>query len=262
MADLSGHVAIISGGLGDIGRAIALTLARGGADIALGDLLPAAEAQGLISQIEKVGRRCRYAKVDVSDAEAVHAWVGDIEANLGTPDLVIVNAAIVVLADFQHTRAADWQRVQRVNLDGAFFQSQSCALRLIALKKPGRIVFIGSWAAQIPHTHIPSYCASKAGMRMLCQCVAAELAPYGILANEVAPGFVDAGLSGKCFEKNPADRERAIAQVPIHKLSSVEDVALQVEHLCDPRNQHMTGSVVLMDGGLSLRARNDAGAQG
>src|SRR5687768_10110124 len=103
MADLSGHVAIISGGLGDIGRAIAVTLARSGADVAVGDVLPEDEAQPLIAQIEKLRRRCRYDKVDVSDAEAVQAWVRNVEHALGTPDLIIVNAAIVVLANFQNT---------------------------------------------------------------------------------------------------------------------------------------------------------------
>jgi glucose 1-dehydrogenase len=254
MADLSGRVAVISGGLGDIGRAAALTLARGGADVALCDVLPATQAAQIIAQIEKLGQRCRYSVVDVSDAEVVQAWVADVERTLGTPDLVIVNAAIVLLKNFLQTSLADWNRVLRVDLDGAFFQSQACAQRLIAQKKPGRIVFVGSWAAQVPHTHIPAYCVAKAGMRMLCQCAAAELAPYGILVNEVAPGYVDAGLSGKVFDAEPARREAARKLVPTGKLSTAEDVALQIEHLCDPRNQHMTGSVILMDGGLSLRS--------
>jgi NAD(P)-dependent dehydrogenase (short-subunit alcohol dehydrogenase family) len=252
MADLSGRTAIISGGLGDIGRAIAIALARCGANIALGDILPPNQAQPLLQAIRELGRRCRYDNVDVSSAEAVRGWVREVELDMGAPDLVIVNAAIVILGDFQATRAEDWSRVMRVNLDGAFHQSQACALRLLELKKTGRIVFVGSWAASVPHPHIPSYCAAKAGMRMLCECVALSLAPHGILANEVAPGYVDAGLSGKFFREQPGSREISIKQVPIHKLISPDDVALQVEHLCDPRNQHMTGSVVLMDGGLSL----------
>jgi NAD(P)-dependent dehydrogenase (short-subunit alcohol dehydrogenase family) len=82
--------------------------------------------------------------------------------------------------------------------------------------------------------------------------MALELGSHGILVNEVAPGYVDAGLSGRAFDKEPGSRERAAASVPIKKLIVPHDVAIQVAHLCDPENKHMTGSVVLMDGGLSL----------
>ncbi|HTL51215.1 MAG TPA: SDR family oxidoreductase, partial [Planctomycetota bacterium] len=117
---------------------------------------------------------------------------------------------------------------------------------------PGRIVFLGSWAGHAAHPGIPAYCAAKAGLRMLMKCLALELSEYRILVNEVAPGYVDAGLSGRWFERNPADRERARTHVPIQTLISAHDVALQVAHLCDPANTQMTGSVLLMDGGLSL----------
>jgi NAD(P)-dependent dehydrogenase (short-subunit alcohol dehydrogenase family) len=82
--------------------------------------------------------------------------------------------------------------------------------------------------------------------------MALELGPHGILVNEVAPGYVDAGLSGRFFNEQPGSRENAERRVPIHKLIVPQDVALQVAHLCDPENKHMTGSVLLMDGGLSL----------
>jgi NAD(P)-dependent dehydrogenase (short-subunit alcohol dehydrogenase family) len=83
--------------------------------------------------------------------------------------------------------------------------------------------------------------------------MALELAPQGILVNEVAPGFVDAGLSGRFFREKPGLREQAAARVPIGQLIEACDVARQVAHLCDPANRHMTGSTILMDGGLSLR---------
>jgi glucose 1-dehydrogenase len=89
-------------------------------------------------------------------------------------------------------------------------------------------------------------------MRMLCKCMALDLAPTGILVNEVAPGYVDAGLSAAVWIKNPEARENAAERVPIGKLIDAADVAQQVAHLCEPDNRHMTGSVLLMDGGLSL----------
>lgn len=250
--DLSKQVAAITGGLGDIGRAIALNLAHHGADIALCDIRPASDSQVVLDEIHALGRRAIYHKVDVTDAEQVADWVDAIGLELGLPGLIIPNAAVVTLAPSSAMTPAQWSRDIRVNLDGAFYFAQACASRLLAAKRRGRIVFIGSWAAHAPHVQGPAYCASKAAIRMLCKVMALELAPAGILVNEVAPGYVDGGLTGKIWSENPASRVQARADVPTQQLISAEEVAFQVACLCDPNNRHMTGTTILMDGGLSL----------
>lgn len=88
---------------------------------------------------------------------------------------------------------------------------------------------------------------------MLMQCMALELAPQGILVNEVAPGYVNAGLSGKIFDREPELKEQARLRVPIQKLIEPEEVAAHIAYLCDPNNRHMTGTVLTLDGGLSLQ---------
>ena len=254
MNNLQHQVAIISGGLGDIGRATAMELARRGADIALGDILPAENAESFQSDMRQLGRRARYDSVDVSDAEAVTRWVGAVESDLGVPTLIIPNAAVVTLKGIRTVSPAEWSRELNINLNGAYHLAQSGALRLLHHKKPGRVVFIGSWAAHAPHPHIPAYCAAKAGLRMLCRCMAVDLAPDGILVNEVAPGYVNAGLTAQVWEMEPERRIQSVSRVPVRKTIEPEEVALQVAYLCDPANQHMTGSTLLMDGGLSLLA--------
>jgi NAD(P)-dependent dehydrogenase (short-subunit alcohol dehydrogenase family) len=250
---LGGQIAIISGGLGDIGAATARELARCGADVAVSDLHEPAKAESLLAEIARFRRRARYDRVDVTDAAAVQAWVAAVEKAWGAPPaLVIVNAAIVTAKNTREITPEQWTRELRVNLDGAFFMAQAGMARLLEHKRPGRIVFVGSWAAHAPHIHIPAYCAAKAGLRMLCKCMALELAPYDILVNEVAPGFVDAGLSGRAFSTTPGAREKATARVPIKRLMTADEVARQIGYLCDPQNRQMTGSTVLMDGGLSL----------
>ncbi len=244
------NVAIISGGLGDIGRAIAQELSRRGASVALGDILPAAKASDLL---EELGPRARYDRVDVSDDRAVGRWVQTVERTLGTPNWIIPNAAIVTPKTIPQLTPAQWRRELAINLNGAYYLAAAGARRLKAKKRPGRIVFIGSWAGHRPHTHIPAYCVSKAGLRMLMQLLALEYAGDDILVNEVAPGYVDAGLSGRSFAMDAALKRRATAQVPVRRLVQAEDVAREVAHLCDPENRHITGSVVLQDGGLSLR---------
>ena len=252
MADLTGHVAIVSGALGDIGGAIARRLARDGADIALGDIHDASQAEAALSELRAQGRHARYDKVDVTDAQAVARWVETVERELGTATLVMPNAAVVTFGDACEIEPAAWSRDLNVNLTGAFHLAQAAANRMLAGGKRGRIVFIGSWAAHAPHIHIPAYCASKAGVRMLCKVMAAQLAEHGILVNEVAPGYVDAGLTGKVWQEHPEKREQGRAHVPTHELIAADEVAHQVAHLCDPENRHMTGTVILMDGGLSL----------
>lgn len=252
--NLSGQTALISGGIGDIGRAIARELAVQGADIALCDLCPASDAEPFLAELRALGRRARYSAVDVSDASAVQQWVRDIESTLGVPTLIIPNAAQVTQADVRQLTAEQWSRELRVNLDGAFHLAQAGALRLVEHRKPGRIVFIGSWAAHRVHAHIPAYCVAKAGLRMLCQCMAAEFAAHGILVNEVAPGIVDAGLSGRIMDGTPALRDSARQLTPVKELVQPADVARSVAFLCDPANRQMTGSVLLQDGGMSLLA--------
>ncbi|MCW8130581.1 MAG: SDR family oxidoreductase [Planctomycetota bacterium] len=249
---LHGQTAIISGGMGDIGRAIARELARQGAHVALGDLRDPADVGGFLRELESREVKARYDKVDVSDAAAVKDWVAAVEASVGAPSLIVPNAAVVTPANFRTVTPEAWTRELRVNLDGAFFLAQAATLRLLDLHKPGRVVFVGSWAAHAPHTHIPAYCASKAGLRMLMRCMALELAPHGILVNEVAPGYVDAGLSGRFYEQDPKLRKRALETVPVGQLIQPDDVAAEVARYCDARLKHVTGHVQLMDGGLSL----------
>ncbi len=243
---------VISGGLGDIGRAVALEFAKYGANIALSDVHVQKDAKEFLSEIQQYKVQSHYSKVDVTDPEAVRNWIIKVENELGIPGIIIANAATVTFTSLNEITSQQWSRELRVNLDGAFHMTQSATARLLHHGHPGRVVFIGSWAAHAAHTHIPAYCVSKAGLRMLCKCMALELAPHNILVNELAPGFVDAGLSGRSFEKNPGLRTEALQKVPIKKLISAGEVAQQVVMLCHPLNTHMTGSTVLMDGGLSL----------
>lgn len=243
---------IISGGLGDIGRAIAAEFARQGANIAIGDILPAPDAIGLLAELEQFNVRCHYSQVDVADARMVQSWINKVEEELSVPDIIIPNAAVVTVAGLYDLTVDEWARELRINLDGAFYLARKATARLLDLQQPGWIVFIGSWAAHTVHPHIPAYCVSKAGLRMLCKCMALELAPHNILVNELALGYVDGGLSGRLMALDPERREKAIAKTPVKKLITVQEVAMQVIHLCHPQNQHITGSTLLMDGGLSL----------
>ncbi len=244
---LAGQVAVVTGGLGDIGFAVAEVLAENGAKVAIADIHPEEVAK------EKIGSRpFVYAQVNVADPKAVDEWFSGVEEDLGTPTLVIANAGVVEVGFGLKISPKSWQRTMDVNLNGAFYTATSGGRRMVDQNVKGRIVLMGSWAAENVHADLTAYSVSKAGLRMMGKCLALELAPKGILVNEVAPGFVDAGLTGKFYKKNPVKRERGRALVPVRRLISAKEVALQVLHLCHPDNVHMSGSTLLMDGGLSL----------
>lgn len=250
----SGKTVLISGGLGDIGRAIAIAFAECGAAVAVGDVLSAARAVALQEALQPYGVPFRYTEVDVSNAAAVQRWVGEVEETLGVASIVIVNAATVTLKDLSSINAEEWNRELSINLNGAFYVSQAATVRLLEWKQPGRVVFIGSWAGHVPHSHIPAYSVSKAAIRMLCKCMALELAAHQILVNELALGFVNAGLSAAVWRAQPETGANASNKVPVGQVISPYEVARQVVYLCDPDNTQMTGSTLLMDGGLSLQS--------
>ena len=252
MTNLSGHTAIITGALGDIGLAIARELLSRGSHVALCDLKPREEANRVLDSLNVGVNRAIYHQVDVSKYDEVASWIEAVENEIGAPSVIVPNAATVTLKNVLEVSPAEWTREISVNLNGAFWPAQIAANRLAQLNQSGRIVFVGSWAAHAPHAHVAAYSVAKAALRMAMQCLALEFAPHDILVNEVAPGFVDAGLSAQVWNNRPDLKATAAARVPVRKLITAQDVARVVASFCDFDDLHTTGSVRLMDGGLSL----------
>lgn len=246
-------IVIISGGIGGIGLATAKKFAELGAHIALADIKNREEVISQINEIKDFGAKCLYTSLDISKADDVKKWIDEVEQTLGIPTIIIVNAAITRLSSFDETCATQWECDMAVNVNGAFFMSKYSTELLKQKREKGRVVFVGSWAAQHVHSHMPSYSVSKAAIQMLNKCLALELAPYGILVNEIAPGYVDVGLSGRIWNENPGRREKAAERIPTKEVILAEEVAENIVFLCNPTNRHMVGTTLLMDGGLSLK---------
>lgn len=250
---LKSTIAVITGGMGDIGKTIVKHLAQSGAHVAIGDIHSERLAVSFTEEISSTyGVRCTYTQVDVTDSGLVDAWIEKVEEELGTPQSLVVAAARVEESGILNISADDWERDIQINLSGAVHITQSVAKRMIRQRIKGRVVFMGSWAAHKVHLNLASYSVAKAGLRMLTKCFALELAPHGILVNEVAPGYVNAGLSASIWQQQPHKFEQAQQSVPLQELISTDEIAEQVTALCDPGNRNITGSTLLMDGGLSL----------
>ncbi|HEX8551534.1 MAG TPA: SDR family oxidoreductase [Abditibacteriaceae bacterium] len=256
-ASLDGRIAIVSGALGDIGLATVSALLERGACVAMGDLMPEPEAQTRLEALfPGTQDALSYTCVDVSDESQVESWLTSVAAQWGAPSVAISNAAIVKERNALEVDATSWRRQMEVNLNGAFWVARNAARLMLASQTAGRIVFVGSWAAHAPHPQITAYSVAKAGLRMACQCLALELAPHGILVNEIAPGFVDAGLSAQLFAADETLKTRSQERVPTGEILLAEEVAREVLAVCDFSRRHLTGSCVVVDGGLSLLVGN------
>jgi glucose 1-dehydrogenase len=185
----------------------------------------------------------------------------DVESRHGPLTIGVVCAGLSRPGRLVDIPQTDWNAAIGVNLTGAFLTARAMIARMLARRTPGRVAFVGSWAAHAPHPHIGAYSATKAGVRALCQTFALDHAADGILVNEVAPGIVDAGLSRELFRLDPALEQRTRAAIPTGTVLTPEDVARDVVFLVSPENRHTTGAHLISDGGLSLSSVMNPGTR-
>ena len=249
----SRHV-LLTGGLGDIGRAVALRLARDGHRVTLVDLASATDGRRAIERLAgddpAAFDRLGYLEADVTRPAAIAAAIDA----LPSLDVAIANAGIVRSSPFLEIRAEDWQAHLDVNLSGAFHTAQAAARRFVRDGTAGLLIFTSSWVAEVPWPEIAAYTVTKSGLEMLARQAARELAPYGIRANLVAPGIVSAGMAKHQYDTEPQYRERVGRVVPLRTLQTVDSVAGAFSYLCSPDGDYLTGTTLLADGGASLHA--------
>lgn len=253
-ADADLRCALITGGAGDIGAAIARRLAADGFHVTLLDRRDSADGDRVAASVAAAAdvppSRVVYARADVTDRSAVDGVV----ASLPRLDVAIANAGVVVSAPFLEITEAQWRSQVDVNLTGAFHTAQAAAARMVRDGVRGLLLFTGSWVGRVPWPEITVYATTKAGIEMLARQAARELAPYGIRANVVAPGIVRAGMAKRQLETEPQYAARAARVVPLGELQTADQVADSVGFLCSPQAAYMTGSTLLVDGGASLFA--------
>ena len=249
-----GRSALITGACGDIGSALAAEFTHSGGvtRLALCDLIGPEEAAGRFQSLIPDGIELLYRQADVTDADAVARFVGEAAAQFGGLDICIGNAGIVERGLLIDLPVDDWRRTLDVNLTGCFLVAQAAARAMTRAGRGGHIIFISSWVQDVPRETIGAYCASKSGLKMLAKCLALELGPVGIRVNLVAPGFVDAGLTGQNLRNLPERRAGMEASIPLGRLTSAAEVARAVRMLASDEAGYMTGSTLLVDGGSSL----------
>lgn len=245
---LKGKTAIITGASRGIGRAISLTLAAQGANVALiyaGNETAAAEA---CEAARSLGVHAQAYCCDVSDFAAVKNTVTEIFTAFGGVEILVNNAGVTRDGLLMMMKEQDFDRVLDINLKGAFNMIRHVAPHFVK-KRTGRIVNITSIAGLTGNAGQVNYSAAKAGMIGLTKSVARELASRGITCNAIAPGLIQTDMTDAMPEQA---RGAFLNEIPLKRMGTAEEVASLTAYLCGPHAGYITGEVIRIDGGLAM----------
>ena len=242
-------VALVTGAGSGIGRAAAYRLARDGWALAVVDIdgeRAAATAAAITDdQGSAVGLRA-----DVADEEEITRAVESACERLGPLTAFVGSAGVLSISPALELPAAEWRRVLEVNLTGAFLATRAAARVMVAEGAGGRIVQVASVHSVAPGRGVAHYDASKGGLLMLVRSLALELAPHRINVNAVGPGLIQTNLT----PPDPAYLDLVIPAIPLRRTGQPEDIAGAIAFLCGPESSYMTGTMMVIDGGMLLTA--------
>ncbi|MEJ2216423.1 MAG: SDR family NAD(P)-dependent oxidoreductase [Gemmatimonadota bacterium] len=247
--DLSGRRALVTGGSRGVGRAVALMMARAGADVGISYRSRTQEAEDVLQQLQAAGVKAFAEAGDLAEPGDVDRLFRRVEHEFGGLDLFVGNAGIwppeaVAVADMEDRQ---WRRTIAVNLDSIFYTTRAAA-KLVT--DAGRIVLVSSTAGQRGEAFHADYAATKGAIISLVKGIAVELAPRGITVNAVAPGWIDTDMCDLPFADG--GRERIEADIPLGRVASPEDVAAPILFLCSTLARHITGEILNVNGGAIL----------
>jgi 3-oxoacyl-[acyl-carrier protein] reductase len=248
MIALDGRTALVTGGSRGIGRAVAILLARAGADVAIGFRSRAGEAEAVAGEVRALGRRAALIRGDLGDPAAADRMAVEVGEAFGRLDIFVANAGVwpaeeVPVGSLPLPR---WRATMAANLD-AIFLSTRAALGLMG--PGGKVVLVSSTAGQRGEAGHADYPATKGAIIALTKSLAIEYAP-DILVNCVAPGWVDTEMSASAF--GGGGKERIARTIPLRRIPSAEEIAGPILFLCSDLASHVTGEVVNVNGGSVL----------
>ncbi len=251
--DLTGEIAVVTGGNGGIGRGIALGLAEAGASIAVVGRNPEKNAT-VLNELRATGARVMAVQLDLSDRTALEPAWKQIERELGPVSILVNNAGNYSLSGgILNETAADWDGVIAIQLNAVFLMSKLAAAGMVSRKR-GKIINIGSMYSYFGSNLIPSYSAAKGAIVQLTKSMAIEFAPYNIQVNAIAPGWIETDMTA--LVRTPdmkAMNDEILARTPAGRWGRSEEIAGTAVYLASRASQFVTGETIRVDGGYAIR---------
>jgi len=256
---LAGRVAIVTGAGQGIGRGIALSLAKAGADVVINDI-SLSTAEDTVNEVSALGRRYLVVQADVSDADQVKRMLERVVEELGDIHILVNNAGIAIPAHITELSEDNWDRTMTVNLKSMFLCSKAVAPIMMA-QRYGKIVNLSSKSGKKGGLWLTAYCTSKFGVIGFTQSLAFDLAPYGINVNAICPGTVftplwDNVLKEAYAKKLDMDadqvRDYYTSKIPLGREVTMDEIGNVVVFLCSDESSYMTGQAINITGGQEM----------
>lgn len=255
---LKGQVALVTGANSGIGRAIALSLGRAGADVVINYVAAPEEAERVAAEIRQGGQRAMVVEADVANEADVEAMFAKAVSELGTIDILVNNAGLQRDAPFHEMTTAQWDRVMNVNLRGAFLCSRAAVREFIrrgvradVSVAAGKIIFISSVHEVIPWAGHVNYAASKGGLMLLMKSLAQEVAERRIRVNSIAPGAIRTPINTGAWESEEAYNS-LMKLIPYKRIGEAEEIGRTAVWLASDFTDYIIGSTIYVDGGMML----------
>lgn len=250
--NLENKVAIVTGAATGIGRAIATRFIKDGAKVVIDYVGKSTPADELVAALETIGGDAFAVAADVSDPDQVEMLFAQTLERFGRLDVLVNNAGIEKKIAFVDVPKKEWDEILAINLTGPFLCSQHAARAMIAQGGGGRIINISSVHEDLAMPTNGPYCAAKGGLRMLMRTIAVELAPYGILVNNIAPGAIDTPMDA-ALEADRPELRALLDEIPMKRMGKPQEIAEMCAFLASSAASYSTGSTFFVDGGMIRR---------
>ncbi len=247
---LEGKVVVISGGSRGQGAAEAKLFAKEGASVVMGDILED-EGKKLEAEINESGGRALFVKLDVTSESEWQDAIAETVRTFGKLDVLVNNAAIYSRRSVEDTTVEEWDRIMAVNVKGVFLGTKHSIAEMRKVGG-GSIINISSTAGLVGSTRSSAYTASKGGVRLLTKSTAVQYAGEGIRANSIHPGPIDTEMIAENIG-TPEGLAQSVARVPLGRVGTIDDVAYGALFLASDESSYMTGSELVIDGGVTAQ---------